>query len=46
MVTITLHFVKIISDVGVRTGTVFIISLLNIFALLYTKCHHYIYIQV
>ena len=33
MVTITLQFVKIISGVGVRTGTVFIICFLNIFAL-------------
>ena len=33
MVTITLQFFKIISDVGVRTGTAFIQFLLNIFAL-------------
>ena len=37
MVTITLQFVEIISDVGVRTGTVFIIFLLNIFALFNNK---------
>ena len=33
MFTITLQFVKIISDVGVRTGTGIIIFLLDILAL-------------
>ena len=37
MATITLQFVKIISDVDVRTGTVFIIFLLNIFAVFNNK---------
>ena len=37
MVTITLEFVKIISDVGVRTKTGFIIFLLSIFALFNNK---------
>ena len=37
MVTITLQFVKILSDVDVKTGTVFIILLLNKFALFNNK---------
>ena len=37
MVTITLQFVRIISDVVVRTGTDFIMFLLNIFALFNSK---------
>ena len=37
MVTVTLQFVKIISNVGVRTGPGFIMFLLNTFALFNNK---------
>ena len=37
MATITLQFVKIINDVGILTGTGFIIFLSNIFALFNNK---------